>query len=131
MSDRVFLADVVALFHVAFVAFVVLGFAVMLLGDFSQWRWTRRRGFRAAHLLAVIYTLARTWLGVACPLRTLEDSLRNSVPPPATASVAIWCHPLFFRGADHRQFTFAVTLFSAIVFAEVMLSSRIRRAPIR
>ena len=130
MSDHPFLADLVALLHVAFVAFVLFGFILLLVGDLSGCQWSRNRGLRAAHLLAVIYTLGRTWLGAACPLRTLEDALRGGGRTPA-AGIAAWSHRLFFRGADHRQFTLGVTLFSALVLAEMILSSRIPEKQLR
>src|SRR4051794_16198094 len=104
MNDVNSAADGVALIHVAFVAFVVGGFIFLVAGDLLDTRWARSRVFRSIHLLAVTYTLVRTWVGGACPLRTLEDHLRQSAPTPPAASadpIATWSHRLFFRGADH------------------------------
>ena len=117
------LADAVALLHVAFVAFVLVGFAAMAIGDGLRWRWTRNPWLRAPHAAAIGYTLVRTWLAASCPLTVLEERLRGD---GAVTSAASWSHRLFFKGADHRQFTLAVTVFAAIVFAQLLWTLRRR-----
>jgi hypothetical protein len=72
--------DLVAIFHSAFVAFVIVGFILILTGDAFRWRWTRNPYFRAAHFLAIGFVTLRTWLAVPCPLTVLETRLRNGSP---------------------------------------------------
>ena len=111
-------ADVVALLHVAFVAFVLLGFVVILACHLTGWAWTRDVRFRLIHGAAIAYTLVRTWLGARCPLATLEDALR--APADADGLIARVSHRMFFKGADHTQFTACVSVFAALVLAEVV-----------
>jgi len=113
-------ADIVAVLHVAFVAFVLVGFVLLIAGYVLRWRWTRNPWLRGAHLAAVGYTLLRTWLGMACPLTTLENSIRHS---PPTGWIAL-CHRLFFSGAAHRPFAASVTVFAAMVLAYFLLTLR-------
>jgi hypothetical protein len=118
MNDHA--ADIVAMLHVAFVAFVLGGFVLLIAGQFLKWRWTRNRWLRGAHLAAVAYTLIRTWLGAPCPLTTWENALRHTA---AAGWIAV-CHRLFFRGADHQRFTLSVTVFAIIVIASFLLTAR-------
>ena len=118
MTDRA--ADIVAVLHVGFVAFVIGGFVLIVAGAHLGWRWVRNPALRGSHLAAVTYTLVRVWVGSACPLTVLERSLRHA-PPPAWIEV---CHRLFFNGSDHRRFTAGVTVFSAMVFAHSLLTWR-------
>jgi len=70
------LADAVLLLHLCVVAFVVGGLGLVFAGAWRGWAWVRRRDFRLAHLAAIVYVAAQSWLGVACPLTVLESWLR-------------------------------------------------------
>ena len=69
------LADVVVLFHFAFVAFVVLGGFVVL-------RWPRCAW---VHLPAVLWGILVEYAGLVCPLTPLEICLRREGGEPAYA----------------------------------------------
>ena len=71
------LADAVLAVHFAFVGFVVLGLALIVLGGVRRWSWVRNPVFRLAHLSAIAIVVAQAWLGVVCPLTTLEMALRR------------------------------------------------------
>ena len=47
------LADMVLVLHFTFVAFVVGGLLLILIGGFRGWRWIQNPWFRAAHLLGI------------------------------------------------------------------------------
>ena len=70
------LADIVLTLHVAVVAFVVGGLVLVLAGNLRGWRWVNALWFRLAHLAAIVIVVAETWLGLLCPLTTLEMWLR-------------------------------------------------------
>jgi uncharacterized protein DUF2784 len=108
------LADIVAIIHVVFVAFVVGGFAFIVAGQIRQIPVTQSQTFRRVHLLAVGAELLRTLLGWPCPLTTLEEHLRE-IAPSRPSPIANWAHRLFFRGADHHQFLVALSIFAGIV----------------
>lgn len=75
------LADVVVLVHLAYVGFVVLGFAAVLVGGPLRWRWVRRRWWRRLHLAAIALVALEALAGVACPLTTWEAMLRGYRAP--------------------------------------------------
>ena len=63
-------ADVLLLGHVLFVGFVVLGLALVLLGNPLGWNWVRNPWFRFAHLAAIGVVVLQSWIGLICPLTT-------------------------------------------------------------
>src|ERR1035441_1408514 len=71
-SQSELLADTVLILHVAIAAFVVGGLVLIILGNLKRWRWVNSFWFRLAHLVAIAAVVAEAWLGVACPLTTLE-----------------------------------------------------------
>ena len=49
MNHYLLLADLVAVFHAAYVAFVTIGFVLIAIGIAMRWEWVRAFWFRAAH----------------------------------------------------------------------------------
>src|SRR5947207_3325359 len=50
-----FWADMIALTHVGFSLFVLLGLILFICGDLLRWRWSQYISLRAAHFLCVEY----------------------------------------------------------------------------
>lgn len=69
-------ADLLAVVHLGYVLFVVLGEALILAGWALRWRWTRNPWFRWLHLGAIGLVVAEAVLGVWCPLTLMEARLR-------------------------------------------------------
>jgi hypothetical protein len=76
MNRYLLLADGVAVFHAAYVAFVAIGFALIAAGLAMHWEWVRAFWFRVTHLGAITFVCAESLTGSACPLTTLESRLR-------------------------------------------------------
>ena len=72
-----YLADLVALVHCAFVAFVVGGELAVLAGAALGWSWVRNLTFRIAHLAAIVLVALEAVFGVICPLTRWEFLLRE------------------------------------------------------
>lgn len=72
-----FLADLILLLHVLFVAFVVVALLLIIVGGFRQWLWIRKRWFRIVHLVCILVVIVQSWAGLLCPLTTLEMWLRG------------------------------------------------------
>ena len=70
------LADAVLVLHVAFIVFVVGGLVVVVVGNLRGWRWVNGWWFRAAHLAAIGFVVAESFLDMSCPFTTLEAWLR-------------------------------------------------------
>ncbi|MGO9606020.1 MAG: DUF2784 domain-containing protein [Candidatus Binataceae bacterium] len=102
------LADAVVVFHAAYVAFVVLGFAAILAGAALGVRWARNFWFRVIHLAAITLVLVEALIGMICPLTLLEDRLRVRAGDTAYPGdfVGYWVHRLIFY--DWPPWVFAV-----------------------
>jgi len=91
------LADGVLVTHVAFVGFVVIGLALILLGGLRRWSWVRNRWFRRTHLAAIGLVVVQAWLGIICPLTNLEMFLREKAGDATYQDtfIAHWLHRQF------------------------------------
>jgi hypothetical protein len=76
MNHYLLLADGVAVFHAAYVAFVTIGFMLIAIGITMRWEWVRAFWFRVAHLGAIALVCAESPMGATCPLTSLEGRLR-------------------------------------------------------
>ncbi len=110
-------ADAVLLLHVVIVIFVVAGLAAVLAGQVLGWSWVRNPWFRWAHLLAIGIVVAQSWLGVICPLTTLEMALRARAGDAVyTGSfVAHWLGQMLYFRAPWWVFAACYTGFAALV----------------
>lgn len=108
-----FWADVVLVVHFAFVAFVVGGLFLILLGAWRGWAWVRAPLFRYLHLAAIVFVAAEALLGVACPLTIWEDALRGAAPE--RGFIERWVGPLLFYDFPGWVFTAAYVGFAALV----------------
>ena len=121
------LADLVLIVHVLYVAFVVFGLVFIWCGGFRGWSWVRNPWFRAAHLAAIGVVMAQSWLGMECPLTTLENSLRDRAGDPAYAGafIAHWLHALLYYNAPPWVFTLGYSLFGlAVVMSLIFVRPR-------
>ena len=111
------LADLILLLHSSFVVFVITGLVLVLIGAFRDWRWVRNPWFRWAHLLAIGIVVAQAWIGVLCPLTTLEMTLRtragDAVYPGSF--IAHWLESLLYYQAPAWVFTMCYTAFGLLV----------------
>ena len=113
------IADIVVLVHALFVLFVVAGQLLILLGWLLGWLWTRNPAFRIVHLVGIGFVVAEAWLGIVCPLTTLEMELRASAGQSIheMSFVGYWLHRLLFYTAPEWVFTLSYTLFALVVAA--------------
>lgn len=112
-------ADAVLVLHALFVAFVVAGLALVLIGGARSWSWVRNPWFRTAHLAAIGVVVLQAWLGRICPLTTLESALRARAGEAtyAGAFVAHWIEAALYYQAPQWVFAVAYTVFAAVVAA--------------
>ncbi len=122
MSDHL-LADLILLLHAGFTAFVVLGLVLILFGGAMYWRWVRNRWFRLVHLAAILMVVAQAWLGIVCPLTTLENFLRHRAGQSGyeLGFIADRVQPLIFFDAPGWVFSLAYTVFGFLVLASFWL----------
>ncbi|MBU0542359.1 MAG: DUF2784 domain-containing protein [Gammaproteobacteria bacterium] len=113
------LADLVLLIHFAIVLFVAGGLLLIVLGNVLRWSWVNHWWFRAMHLLAISVVVLESWLGIECPLTTLENWLRLQAGQGVYQGSFIqhWVHSVMFYQAPGWVFALAYTLFALAVVA--------------
>ena len=120
-TDFLFLlaADALLLSHVLFVAFVVLGLALILVGKPLGWAWIRNPWFRLIHLAAIGVVVLQSWIGVICPLTNWEMALRERAGAAvySGAFISHWLESILYYRAPAWVFTVCYTVFAAAVVA--------------
>jgi hypothetical protein len=113
------LADAVLLLHFGVVLFVVAGLVLIVAGNLLSWRWVNGWPFRVAHLAAIAFVVAESWLNITCPLTTLESALRLRAGFTGydASFIEHWIQRLLFYQAPGWVFTLAYTLFAMAVVA--------------
>lgn len=114
----IWLADLVLVLHAVFIVFVVGGQILILAGWMRGWSWPRHRWFRLLHLLAIGVVMLQAWIGLTCPLTTLEDFLRApaaGAPTYEDGFIRYWLRVLMFYTAPAWVFTAIYTAFAGVV----------------
>jgi hypothetical protein len=111
------LATAILVAHVAFVAFVVCGFLLIVAGLLLRWSWIHNLYFRIAHLAAVGCVVAQAWLGQICPLTVWENELRRRAGQSGYSKTFVehWLHEFLFYEAEPWVFTAIYTCFGVLV----------------
>ena len=112
-------ADLLLLTHTLFVAFVIFGLLLILVGGFRGWPWVRNPYFRTTHLAAIGIVVVQAWLGIICPLTIWEMALREKAGDAvyAGAFVLHWLEQLLYYNAPAWVFVVCYTLFGSLVLA--------------
>ena len=71
-----FLADVVVLVHVLYIAYVLFGQVAIVLAAMLRKEWGRNPWFRGTHLLAIGVVVLESFMNWRCPLTVWEEQLR-------------------------------------------------------
>ena len=103
--------------HASFVVFVISGLGLVLAGKMLNWLWVRNWWFRILHLAAIGIVVAQAWLGVLCPLTTLEMWLRRQAGDASYAGTFIshWLESILYYRAPAWVFAVCYTVFAALV----------------
>lgn len=113
------LANVVLAVHIGLVAFVILGLVLIVLGNLRGWRWVNNLWLRLAHLATILIVVAEAWLGMVCPLTTLEMWLREQggASTYAGSFIEYWLQSVLYFDLPPWVFILAYSLFAALVLA--------------
>ena len=112
-------ADAVLVLHFGIVVFVVGGLVLIVVGNLRGWRWVNAGWFRLAHLAAIVVVVAQAWLGITCPLTTLEMWLRAQAGASTYGGGFIehWVARLLYYEGPPWVFVMAYSLFALAVVA--------------
>lgn len=119
-----YLADLMVAVHVAYVAFVVVGQLLILIGWMAGWSWVRNFWFRALHLLAIGFVAFEEFIDMRCPLTVWEEQFRAMAGQPFSGETFLsrLMHSLIFiEGQPPIFFTMIHLGFAALVLLTVVL----------
>ena len=124
-----FLADIIAIIHLGYVIFVILGFILILAGVFLGWSWVRNLWFRIIHLVAIAAVAAEALLGLNCPLTVLEFELRYGVSPAdrRVSFVGELIDSILYYDAPAWLFTIIYSAFAILVAITFILAPPTRK----
>jgi Protein of Unknown function (DUF2784) len=124
VNGYVLLADVVAVFHCAYIAFVVGGFALIVAGAVERWQWIRGFWFRVAHFAAIVFVCAEEVTGRVCPLTKLESRLRMAGGGVEYSRdfVGYWVDRLIFWDYSPRFFSLVYFVFGLLIAVAFVLA---------
>jgi hypothetical protein len=113
------LADAIALAHLAYFLFIVVGQAAILAGWIGRWRWVRNFAFRSLHLAAMTYVGVEALFAIQCPLTVWERNLREAAGQPVSQAsfMARLANEVMFHNFPEWVFTAAHIVFAAVVIA--------------
>lgn len=123
MNAASFLADVVVVIHLAYVAFVLFGLLFILAGNLLKWKCVRNFWFRMIHLSMILVVVFEALYGIVCPLTTLENYLRVQAGQTARDGSFIGqaVHDILFYDAPPWVFTIAYCIFGGLVLLTFVL----------
>ncbi len=121
MRVYAYLADLVIAVHFAYVAAVLLGLVLIPLGFFFRWKWVRKFWPRVIHLAMIGIVAYQAWLGIECPLTTLEKHLRTlaDIDVYPGSFIGHWIDRILFCQAPPWVF---VTAYTAVAAVTVLLT---------
>jgi polyferredoxin len=116
-------ADLTVTLHMGYALFIVLGQAAVMTGAFCGWKWVRNTKFRILHLVAIAIVVGESWLGITCPLTTLEKHLRSKSDSTSYEGdfIANFVHDALFVECAPWVFTTMYSLFGLAVLITLIL----------
>ena len=114
------LAGAVLILHFSVIVFVVGGLVAVVVGNLRKWAWVNRLWFRAAHVGAIGFVVAESWLDIPCPLTTLEAWLRARAGAATYSQggfIEYWLQRALSYEVPPWVFAFADSAFGLLVIA--------------
>lgn len=107
------LADTILVIHLFYVLFVVGSLPLIWIGALLKWSFIGNPWFRYLHLAAIMFVVAESLLGVACPLTVLENELRAI--ETESSFIQSWVHRILFYRLPEFAFTLMYIASAALV----------------
>lgn len=83
------LADLIVAIHIAYVAYIIIGVMLILVGLRRKWNWVRNPWFRLTHLAAILIVVLELIFKTTCPLTVLEFKFRSLAGQPVTEATFV------------------------------------------
>lgn len=123
------LADIIAIIHLGYVIYVILGFILIVVGIICRWKWIRNLPFRITHLLAIVGVACEALLGIDCPLTVLEFKLRYALnlSEERVSFIGAIVDSLLYYNAPGWLFTIIYAAFAIVVVITFIIAPPTRR----
>jgi len=123
------LADIIAIIHLGYVIYVILGFILIVAGIILGWQWIRNLPFRITHLLAIVGVACEALLGVNCPLTVLECKLRYALnlSEEKVSFIGTIIDSLLYYDVPGWLFTIIYTAFAIVAVITFIIAPPTRR----
>jgi hypothetical protein len=127
----VYLADFIAIVHLGYVLFVIVGFAAIIAGIVLGWQWIRNWWFRGLHGAAIIAVSIEALLEVHCPLTIWEFKLRYPSDPlqEKASFIGSLIDAVLFYDAPGWVFTVVYCGFAVAVIIIFIMAPPKRKGP--
>lgn len=115
------LADIILIFHLLWIIFMLYGFALTVRAFWRPAFWDRRL-FRTVHLAGIVFVAGLEILGKYCPLTIWENDLRRNLEPTAEYPgqfVLGLIERLIYPDVDPLVYlipTYGIALFTVLMF---------------
>lgn len=117
-----YLADLIVGVHVGYVAFVVLGQLLILIGWLAGWQWVRNFWFRITHFIMMAVVVYEEIRNIRCPLSVLEENCRTLAGQSMSGETFMGrlLHSILFYDAPPIVFTIGYLSFGAIILMTLL-----------
>ena len=110
------IADIVLVFHFAIVIFITFGFFLIPIGYKSNWLWVKNLKLRICHCAMMVFVTLEAFLGITCPLTSLENSLRGI--NETTSFISYWINQIIYWDLPSQFF---IILYCAVLIWTFLL----------
>lgn len=135
-------ADSILALHFGWIAFVIVGQLLIMLGIVLRWRWIRNFAFRFIHLFMMVVVALESMFSVPCPMTVWERRLRGLQPgdilkyTEADSLIAQYLGNLIFVDSDSGpgaiRFVIGYVAFAALIVGSfVVAPPRLPMSPAR
>ncbi|MEO5655121.1 MAG: DUF2784 domain-containing protein [Nitrosospira sp.] len=107
------LGDIILIIHFLFVLFVVGSLPLIWIGEWMRFEFVRNLRFRLAHIVAILFVVVESFIGMVCPLTLLEDRLRGG--ESGGNFIQRWLHRILFYDVPEWMLTMIYVLFAILV----------------
>ena len=111
-----FFADTILILHFLVIIFIISLYFLIPYGYSKNWKFVKNYKIRLAHLMLIFFITLETFLGIICPLTTLENDLRGQ--SYSETFISFWISKVIYWDLPTTFFIVIYTIF--LIFAIIL-----------
>ena len=111
-----FFADTILILHFLVIIFIISLYFLIPYGYSKNWKFVKNYKIRLAHLMLIFFITLETFLGIICPLTTLENDLRGQ--SYSETFISFWISKVIYWDLPTIFFIVLYTIF--LIFAIIL-----------